>query len=113
MAWTDHLQLVRLDQGVAVLSPTPGHRELVNFIDESRQQMLAREFSQLLGQPLRVVVQMPRGAADEVESDAPDAAPTGRADRRAALDLPLVKDVFDIFPDASLIDVRPDEDEVD
>lgn len=34
---------------------------------------------------------------------------TNTLDRRAAFDVPLVKDVLEVFPEAMVLEVRPDE----
>jgi DNA polymerase III subunit gamma/tau len=107
-AWLRFVTIDKLDERSAVLSPTPGHREVLHFArDQRRLQEVTDELNPILGRRVRVSIQAPPAAEESdgrIETDAPPA--NGAADRRAAMNLPLVKQVLDVFPDAVLFDVR-------
>ncbi len=114
-AWLRFVTIDKLDEQAAVLSPTPGHREVMHFAsDQRRLQEITDELTPILGRRVRVSVKpLPGNGGTPDDSQGPDptgSASTRHADRRAALDLPLVKQVMDIFPDAELFDVREEAD---
>lgn len=120
LGWLRYLQLDRIENDRAVLHLTPGGREVASFATEDRLHPVAEELGGLLGRRVRVELEMerperrgdaeaaPGGAADSRgSSDAPGS--TGAAeglDRRKAFNLPLVQQVLEVFPDATLIDAR-------
>ncbi len=116
-AWLRFVNLDKLDDQTAQFSPTPGHREVMHFAkDQRRLQGITDELTPILGRRVQVSVNAPAATnhADDNPTGPTDPAspqtqaprPTGAADRRAAMDLPLVKQVMDVFPDAVLFDVR-------
>ncbi len=105
--WLDYLRLNRLEDGVAWLSPAPGRRDVAAFAgEESRRKQLASHLTELIGRPVRIRIE-----SDSLEeSDAGQPARTTPAanqiDRREAMNLPLVRKVLDVFPDATLISAQ-------
>ena len=117
-AWVDHLQLTRLENGNAYLSPTPGHREVIGFANEARRKQLASHLAELIRQPVRIIIQpnVQDGEEASQQVDVPsDRVDTNDAmrqlDRRTAMSLPLVKKVLDIFPDATLLSAQKQGDD--
>jgi len=119
-AWLRYVTIDKLDEHAAVLSPTPGHREVMHFArDQRRLQEITDELTPILGRRVQVSVHAPSAsthqhsddnighACDPTRPQTQDPRPSGSAaDRRAAMDLPLVKQVMDVFPDAVPFDVR-------
>ena len=119
-AWMDHFRLtsVQTDQrpGLAVLAPTLTFAGGVhNVATGPRVKRVADTLTQILAHPMRVEVADGPPRRGPSPSDDPgdhlDATPPGRTssaglDRRDALSLPLVRDVFEVFPDATLIGAR-------
>jgi len=115
-AWLRYVNIDKLDEQAAVLSPTPGHREVLHFAkDQRRLQAITDELTPILGRRVRVSMQAPPtpdASADESASSPAHANGAVRnGDRRAAMELPLVKQVLDVFPDAVLFDVRDETDD--
>jgi DNA polymerase III subunit gamma/tau len=116
-AWLRFVTIDKLDEQSAVLSPTPGHREVMHFArDQRRLQEITEELTPILGRRVRVSVQALKTQADPPDQKASitnpkpaENGPARHADRRAAMDLPLVKQVMDVFPDAVLFDVREED----
>ncbi len=111
-AWLRYVTIDKLDEQTAVLSPTPGHREVMHFAkDQRRLQEITEELAPILGRRVRVSVQAPKIDSGQAGGEAsrgstPVQGKARDTDRRAAMDLPLVKQVMDVFPDAVLFDVR-------
>lgn len=110
-AWLRFLEIAQLEQARVVLRVLPGHREVLGFCTEQRLDQIAQQLKPILGRRVRVTVQPPEnqnpteGAAASEGSTA--RAPTrSAADRRAAMNLPLVQRVLEHFPDATLLDAR-------
>ena len=118
-AWLTHFSLADLDPaaGAASLLPRPGlgggGRSLAT---EPRLRRLSELVTAVVGVPVRVVLAAPGGAGGGSDGGGgagpggpnPNAAP-GREhelDRREALALPLVREVLDVFPEASLVGAR-------
>ncbi|MEM1445606.1 MAG: hypothetical protein AAGF84_06085 [Planctomycetota bacterium] len=125
-AWLDHFELRGIDAGrqpaQATLAPKPAAGHAVRFATPARLERLGQHLSRLSGTPVRVALaaNTPASgdAADQKTSQVGD-APMASAgamgiDRRDALGLPIVRDAFEVFPDAILVDARkeepPDED---
>ncbi|MEM7625342.1 MAG: DNA polymerase III subunit gamma/tau [Planctomycetota bacterium] len=122
-AWMDHFRLQSVDAGV-----TPGRAVLVgttSFVNGARNvatgprlKRVADTLRQLLGRPFEIELAeraaasgalAPESAGAAASADDPPedhAGGGGHVDRRDALDLPLVRDVFEVFPDAMLIQAR-------
>ena len=113
MAWLRFVDIVKLDEQAVVLSPTPGHREVMHFArDQRRLQAVADELAPILGRRVKVSMGAAPDAGRNDEATPPNGHKQARvnsADRRAALDLPLVKQVMDVFPDAIVTDVREEK----
>ncbi len=115
LSWLRFVNIVKLDEQAVVLSPTPGHREVMAFAKGQRLEDLANELWPILGRRVRVSMQAPdngggaSGVDDKSTSNGQTRSQISQAERRAALDLPLVKQVMDLFPDAVVTDVRDEE----
>ncbi|MEM1108779.1 MAG: hypothetical protein AAGH99_08825 [Planctomycetota bacterium] len=115
-AWMDHFKLQSIDTSaepaVASIAPTMTFAGgAANVATGPRLQRVADTITQLLGRPVRAELAAgpPRKTPDRPTPNTPGNSPPsngGSVDRRDALNLPLVRDVFDVFPDASLIDAR-------
>ncbi len=115
LAWLRFVTIDKLDEQAAVLSPMPGHREVLHFArDQRRLQEVTDELTPILGRRVRVSMQSsptPKASADTTtQAPSPGNGPGRATDRRAAMELPLVKKVLDVFPDAVLFDVREEAD---
>lgn len=87
----------------------PGHNDLVAFATEERLRPLVDDLAAILGRRVRVTMESSAPARQDGEPGQGSAAPSAPANlRRQAMGLPLVKKLFDVFSDASLIDVRPE-----
>lgn len=112
--WVEKLRLVSLADGLAVLEPAAGQREILGFFNEAKQKQLGERLGRLTGGAVRVRVRQPEAgdgqeAGDTDTASEADARVSSAADRRAAMDLPLMKEVLEYFPDAVLMDVRGEE----
>ncbi|MEM6392863.1 MAG: hypothetical protein AAF797_08840 [Planctomycetota bacterium] len=109
LSWVQHLELVSLDadRNRAELRPRPGHADLAKFAVGRQLERLKAEFAAVTDRRLELVIVGPASASSP--SSEPG-KPTGNASiRRKVMDLPLVKDALDVFPDAMLIDAREEE----
>ena len=126
-AWMDQFRLQSIDPnpspGRATLAATAGFVSGAHHIaTPPRLKRVAETLRELLGKPFEVGLAEIDPAANRARQiaapDQPDAADRqnaqanpeassgGHVDRRDALDLPLVRDVFEVFPDAVLIQAR-------
>lgn len=106
-AWVDKVTLSKLDseQGVCILEPRTGQRDITRFAGQRQRDRLAMELTKLTAKRFRVEL-----ALTPTEPQAQSSVETGGTrsqDRQKALGLPLVRDVLDVFPDAVLVDTRP------
>jgi DNA polymerase-3 subunit gamma/tau len=106
-AWVDKVTLAKLDaeQGVCVLEPRTGQRDITRFAGQRQRDRLALELTKLTAKRFRV--ELASSPADTSAPATEEAGGNRAQDRRKALGLPLVRDVLDVFPDAVLIDTRP------
>ncbi len=123
LSWLRFVQIVKIDEQSVIMTPTPGHREVMAFAKGQRLQDLANDLQPILGRRVRVSMQPPANpngdlTSESIPGDASSGSPTPnpqsqtpntQAARRAAMDLPLVKQVMDVFPDAVLFEVRDEE----
>lgn len=107
-AWLRFLALDRIEGDTGILRPLPGHREVLGFVTPARLEPVAGELSTLRGVRTRLVLQAPSAEASQ-QADQPGEAAGGGVNRRAAMQIPLVRQALEVFPDAMLIDVRPEE----
>lgn len=118
MAWMQSLQLAQLDANSATLRPVPGGRDVAGFASHPKQlDTLSKRLSEVLGKSIKASVEINQqpnalqGNANHQNGQA-DSNPNQRENnqkrRQEALQLPLVKTVLDVFPDASLLDVTTD-----
>ncbi len=122
-AWLDHFELRGIDVAQrpahATLAPKASAGHALRFATAPRLERLGQHLTRLSGTPVRVTLAAPPTAQQRDEQraaavpDSPAGSRTGSAggvvDRRDALSLPLVRDAFDVFPDAILVDARKDE----
>ena len=114
-AWVDKVELADFDAaaGLCKLRPRKGHRDIAGFVNARQCERLAAELTKLTAKRFRIelvaaaAAEQPRAA----QSNASDRSSAGQ--RRKALDLPLVKDVFDAFPEAVLLDARAEREKKD
>ena len=117
-AWVDRLELAGIDasSGVCKVRPRQGQRDIAGFVTARQCDRLAAELTKLTAKRCRVELVAGLGRPtmqDEPEESASTPSRSSAGTRRAALDLPLVKDVFDVFPEAVLVDARKQRVEAD
>ena len=113
MSWARHLALVRLDQSVVHVTPQPGHRDLIGFVNAHRRQQLAELIKPILGRPIRVELDTANmQASPPLETAGGPHPPAGHAppqphptDRAAAMNLPLVQQVMAVF-DVTIMNIN-------
>jgi hypothetical protein len=109
-AWLDHFSIVELGQQQVTLAPTPGQRGLLRMVTDGRKQQLAEQLGEILGRSVRVQLREPgEGPAAQAgpdESSGAGASHEAKSARQAAMNLPLVREVFEQFPNAALTDVQ-------
>ncbi len=106
-AWVGNFEPDALTADGLTLRPRPGRRQTVGFATPQRLTLLEAELAAVTGKRLRIRVQQPPDAPSPADAPSPDNAADPQRD---ALNLPLVKRVFDVFPDATIINVeREDE----
>jgi len=108
-AWVDKVTLAKLDaeQGLCVLQPREGQRDIAGFAGPRQRDRLALELTKLTAKRFRVeLANAPTPDASGHASAPGGKAASGRLDRQHAMGLPLVRDVLDVFPDAVLVDTR-------
>ena len=114
-AWVDKIELAEMDAeaGLCKVRPRKGHRGIAGFVNARQCDRLAAELTKLTAKRFRIEL---------IDADPPQhAQPTqgrpgsrgGVGHRQKAMDLPLVKDVFDTFPEAVLLDARAEREKVD
>jgi len=112
MAFVDHLRLVSLEQSRATLEALPGHADIARFARaEQRRKRLADELMTILGRRVEVVIRDRPAEPDDPADPAPAASAKRRGslsttDKRAAMELPLVRDAIEVFSDAMPIEFR-------
>lgn len=113
-----YVTLTRIEGEQAFLRIAPGHGEMVGFFTEARLQQLSDILMPITGTRLRVALEAGNAQnADDFDDASSPGSPNASAaagssnaavDRRKAMSLPLVKKAFEVFSDATLIDVRPE-----
>ncbi|MEM9347737.1 MAG: DNA polymerase III subunit gamma/tau [Planctomycetota bacterium] len=110
-AWVDKVELASLDAdaGLCQVRPRSGQREIAGFINARQCDRLAAELTKLSARRFRLeLIDAATPQPTRQDSDATAQKQTA-GQRRKALDLPLVKDVFDAFPEAVLMDARAEQ----
>lgn len=118
LGWLSTLTPVALQGSVMQLKLKPGQRAMVRFLGPRQQQQLAQMLAQLTGQPMKVDLNLstqdqgmaadgdtPGGDADENPGRSGSGGVISAAQRQAAMDLPLVRELLESF-DLSLVEVR-------
>lgn len=123
LGWLGTLTPVALQGSVMQLKLKPGQRAMVRFLGPRQQQQLAQMLTQLTGKPIKVDLNLstqdqgmtgdtsgdaPGGDADETPGRAGSGGVISAAQRQAAMDLPLVRELLESF-DLSLVEVRQRE----
>ncbi len=114
LAWVEKLELASLDLagGTVTLRPRSGQREVAGFVGDRQLTRLRAEFAAVTGKRLEVkLVERPR--AERSPPDGRSAVGSGSI-RREVMDLPLVREALEVFPDAQLLEAReeaPDDQE--
>ena len=113
-----YVTLSRIEGDQAFLRIAPGHSEMVGFFTEVRLQQVSDLLMPITGKRLRVSLEAGNTQnADDFDAGSQPGSPaspgsagnsSAAVDRRKAMSLPLVKNVFEVFSDATLIDVRPE-----
>ena len=114
-AWVDKIELAEMDAqaGLCKVRPRKGHRGIAGFVNARQCDRLAAELTKLTAKRFRIelVDATPPQHAQPTQGKA--TSQSGAGQRRKALDLPLVKDVFDVFPEAVLLDARTEREKDD
>jgi len=114
LGWLDHVRLAALTEDTATLAPAPGKRKALELATESRCGRLAAELAGLLGRRVKIELRRPTAPQDGSPDRASGGGSTASADaRRDAMSLPLVREAMQAFPEATLIDVRAEDDDAD
>lgn len=106
-AWVDKVELASLDAaaGLCKMRPKRGQRDIAGFVNARQCDRLAAELTKLTDKRFRI--ELIEAASPQRSQASPSSGPgSGAGQRRKALDLPLVKDIFDVFPEAVLLDAR-------
>lgn len=112
LAWVDQIDLRQLDGAMGVVTPKPGRRDVARFATEPRLEQLAIELQAIVGHRIRLTMQAP--SSESVVADDPSGSRSvvgSDAQRREALNLPLVQRVIEAFPDATLTGFRQEHHE--
>jgi hypothetical protein len=110
--WLDHFHIAELGQQQVTLCPTPGQRGMLSLINDARKQELTQHLSELLRRSVKVQVQPPSESSPDAAGSpaASQPSPAGQSEsaslRQQAMALPLVREVFEQFPNASLTHVE-------
>ncbi len=115
-AWLSKLQITALDSREVTLSPLPGQKDIAKFASADRQKaQIAKQLQMLTGKLLRVSISNQIEHAGQSHDSAVGAPRTragrhiSKADQQAALDLPLVKQLREMF-DISFVGLSVDPD---
>ena len=110
-AWVDKVELAKFDPeaGLCQVRPRKGQRDIAGFVNARQCDRLAAELTKMTARRFRIELIEAASPSTAVPEMRGGSAQSGAGQRRKALDLPLVKDVFDAFPEAMLIDARADQ----
>lgn len=111
LTWVGKLQVTAFDGETVNLVTEPGQRNLLGFINDNRKAQLADLIATVIGKRIRIELSAPQqehaapdmAATDSTARGAPRAL--NRQDQARALDLPLVKQVMQVFDGATLVGV--------
>ncbi len=111
MVWARRLVLQRIELGVAHLAPAAGHSDLYKFMTQPRRDELAALLSRVTGQPIKVDIAAPSQSASDAAnaSSLSSSSSSSLSPRDRALNAPLVREIFQLFPDSTIVDVRPEQ----
>ena len=68
LSWLRFVQIVKIDEQSVIMSPTPGHREVMAFAKGQRLQDLANDLQPILGRRVRVSMQPPANPNGDLNS---------------------------------------------
>lgn len=110
-AWLDHFSIAELGDKHVTLVPGPDQRGMLSLATEARRNELSAQLREILGRPVNVYVREP-GDNDAAPGESSDTQPkqatepsTGGA-RQQAMELPLVREALEQFPNATLTHVQ-------
>ena len=110
LTWIRGLQVVRLTGDTLHLVTRPGQRDLLNFVTAARRDQLAGLIETVTNRRVRIELAAAEPAGQSAADQQGPATDRGagtfdRGKQQAALELPLVREVMDVFRDATLIGV--------
>ena len=114
-AWLDYFTLASLGEEVVTLSPAEGQRGLMSLVNDRRRQAIEQELARILGRSVRVKVTQPGEASEpgatagetgQASSQSGGASQTSGGARQEAMNMPLVRELLEQFPNATLTDVK-------
>jgi hypothetical protein len=109
-AWLDQFTITELTEQRVTLAPRPGQRGMTSLVTDKRRAELADQLKQILGRPVQVRLgEPPEQSAEETGGEASTPASKTGGARQQAMELPLVREVLEQFPNASLTDVRREQ----
>ncbi len=104
LSWVNALDIRRVDARQVTFALRPGQRGRFAFVSNPRQQgRLESLLREVLGVTMRIDIEQP------VADGGDDTTPAGAGqslDRQAALAMPLVREVMEVFNDAVIVDIR-------
>eukprot|EP00752_Nemacystus_decipiens_P017104 g15320.t1 len=114
-AWVDKVELARLDpeSGLCQVRPRKGQRDIAGFVNARQCDRLAAELTKMTARRFRIELIEAATSSHVMPAKRSGSGQGGAGQRRKALDLPLVKDVFDAFPEAMLIDARAEQEKME
>ena len=108
--WIDNVELLQIDKQGGVVAPKPGHGDMMGFLTDARLDQVAQQLEPILGTRVRITLQKAGDAGAQDRQSTPNGnGAAATLDRRQAMELPLVKKVLDAFPDATILNVQPEE----
>lgn len=110
LGWLNHLQLVELTDDHASIRPAAGQQSMADFLTPPRLAEIARLLELIVGNQIAVQIARPAKRADDQTSDQPTPGQSANVSahgelRRTIFGLPLVRELLDVFPDATPTDM--------
>ena len=120
-AWVDKVELADIDSasGAVRIRPRQGSRDIAGFVSPRQCDRLAAELTKLTGRRCRIELAQSsspnaaQGSGASAGGPASDRSNSQAGQRQKALNLPLVKDVIDVFPEAQLVRARKAQEKED
>lgn len=102
MSWAEALELREWSGAIVKVAAKSSRPDAIKTISPQRREQLAAVFTKLLGRPMQVELVVPAPPAGAAPADASGRVST----KQQAMNLPIVRNVMEIF-DATLIEFRP------